>query len=507
LQQAPASVFSIRNTSAAGRRVPDCGFEVLGRRAISREATGLTGPATSIHGALAVGAASVPHPAMPRPKPSKAKAHAWTKGAIERAIARHREGQVTEAAQVYRRVLAVSPQHVDALHFLGLAEHQQGRSEAGLELMSRAVALCPTYADAFVNRGNILKLLGRLDEAEASFRQALAVRPDDANAVNGLGIIQRERGRLDEAASTLRRAIALKPDGADAYENLGNVLASQGRIEEAIQAQEQALRLRPRSGGAYRRLGAILYARGRIPEAADMYRKWLEIEPDNVEARHLLTGCTGGEAPDRAPDELVRRLFDRMARSFDTALARLEYRAPVLVTEAVRAAVGEPAGVLDVLDAGCGTGLCAPMLRPYARRLVGVDLSARMLERARDRGLYDALVEGELTDFLERHADSFDLVVSADTLVYFGALERAAEAAASSLRPGGHLVFTVERSEEGDAPSGHRLHPHGRYSHTERYLRGVLGSAGLEGVEIEPGDLRKEAGRWVRGSLVTARRG
>jgi predicted TPR repeat methyltransferase len=210
---------------------------------------------------------------------------------------------------------------------------------------------------------------------------------------------------------------------------------------------------------------------------------------------------------DRAPDELVRRLFDRMAASFDASLARLEYRAPSLVTGRVRAALGEPQGALDVLDAGCGTGLCAPMLRPYARRLVGVDLSARMLDRAAARAAYDALIEAELTDFMQRHPDTFDLVVSADTLVYFGALEAVAAAAAAALRPNAHLVFTVERSDEAEAPDGHRLHPHGRYSHTETYLRRVLGDAGLIDLVIDEVQLRKEAGRWVRGSLVAARAG
>jgi predicted TPR repeat methyltransferase len=44
---------------------------------------------------------------------------------------------------------------------------------------------------------------------------------------------------------------------------------------------------------------------------------------------------------------------------------------------------------LDVLDVGCGTA-CAAMLAPYARRMVGVDLSAKMLVQAEERHVYDA---------------------------------------------------------------------------------------------------------------------
>jgi predicted TPR repeat methyltransferase len=129
-----------------------------------------------------------------------------------------------------------------------------------------------------------------------------------------------------------------------------------------------------------------------------------------------------------------------------------------------------------------------------------------MLEHARARNLYDFLVEGELGDVMSRNPGSFDVIVSADTFVYFGALEQVMAAAANALHEGGLLAFTTERSTEATAPGGVRLHPHGRYSHTEAYVRGALGGAGLEVVEVREVELRKEAGEWVGGLLVTARR-
>jgi predicted TPR repeat methyltransferase len=97
-------------------------------------------------------------------------------------------------------------------------------------------------------------------------------------------------------------------------------------------------------------------------------------------------------------------------------------------------------------------------------------------------------------------------VVSADTLVYFGALDQLAGAAFGAIRPGGAFVFTAERSEPGDGPSGYRIHPHGRYSHTESYLGKVLAEAGFEATGVKPVELRKETGKWVNGSLVVARK-
>jgi predicted TPR repeat methyltransferase len=166
----------------------------------------------------------------------------------------------------------------------------------------------------------------------------------------------------------------------------------------------------------------------------------------------------------------------------------------------------KPGGALDIVDAGCGTGLLAQYLRPYARQLVGVDLSPRMLEKARARG-YDRLVEAELASFLRSEPDAFDLVASSDTLVYFGDLSVVLAAARTALRPGGKLIFTLEHAIGAeDLPPGYRIHPHGRYSHTEPYVRGRVAEAGFEVIAIEQAHLRREGGRYVDGLVVAASR-
>src|SRR5207245_6254227 len=93
---------------------------------------------------------------------------------------------------------------------------------------------------------------------------------------------------------------------------------------------------------------------------------------------------------------------------------------------------------------GCGTGLCGDGFRPLARRLVGVDLSPGMLERARARGCYDELVCEELTAYVRRCEERFDLITAADVFCYFGDLTAVFAATAALLRPGGRFIFSVE---------------------------------------------------------------
>src|SRR5262245_51142871 len=155
----------------------------------------------------------------------------------------------------------------------------------------------------------------------------------------------------------------------------------------------------------------------------------------------MVAAVSQHDVPARAADDYVRELFDGAARSFDANLGKLNYRAPELVVAALNAT----GAALDaVLDAGCGTGLCGPLLRPHCARLVGVDLSSQMVERARGRQCYDELVVDELSTFMRSRPSAFDAIVSADTLVYFGALEEPLSAAHVALRDAGVLVFTVE---------------------------------------------------------------
>jgi predicted TPR repeat methyltransferase len=158
-----------------------------------------------------------------------------------------------------------------------------------------------------------------------------------------------------------------------------------------------------------------------------------------------------------------------------------------------------------VLDAGCGTGLCGAELKPFARTLTGVDLSAAMLDQARRSGSYDELIKAELKEYLAERPSAYDLIVSGDTFVYFGDLQPVLAAAARALRPGGWLVFSLERSGD-EASHGYRLHPHGRYSHTRAYVVETLTRARLEPADVRAETLRKEAGRPVGGWIVVCRK-
>ena len=424
---------------------------------------------------------------------------------LRTAIRQHSAGKLSEAEVVYNKVLDATPRNVDALHFLGVLRHQQGRSEEGIELIQRALALAPAYVDAWSNLGNLLKETARLEEAEVAYRRALALDAHHAASWNNLGLVLRARGLTAEAVEALHRAVAIRDTFADAHFNLANALRESCCLPEAIAAYRKVLLLNAGHARAHYRLGYALYMTGAHDEAAEVFRHWQTVEPENPIPAHMVAACSGDGVPDRASDDYVRTTFDGFAASFDDVLLhRLDYAAPQLLREILEPVLGAPGHAGDILDAGCGTGLCGPLLKPYARCLTGIDLSPGMLAKARARKVYDRLQEEEITRFLAANPATFDVIASADTLCYFGDLRLLTQAAFRALRAGGWIGFTVERTDDVES---YRLQPHGRYSHARGFVEGVLADAGFEATHVIPAVLRRELGRNVDGWVFRARVG
>jgi predicted TPR repeat methyltransferase len=425
--------------------------------------------------------------------------------AMAMAILYQKNGQLADAEEVYRQILEKAPDDPDVLHYSGVLAHQQGRSDEAVALIERSLDLEPNQADCHSNLGIIFKAQGRLDDAIAAYERAIALNPEHANAHSNLGVLLKAQGRIAEAEAAYRTAIRLNPGHIDAYHNLGVLLAAQKRTQEAVVCYCKVTTLSPKHPEARRLLALAHCTLGETDKAVEIFKQWLEEEPGNPVPRHMLAACSGRDVPPRAPDAFVEKVFDEFAGSFDAKLAMLSYRAPALVAAMLADSGIEADKSLDVLDAGCGTGLCGPLVAPYARRLTGVDLSGGMLAQAREKRIYDELVKDELTAYLRSRRSAFDVIVSADTLVYFGALREVMTAAAGALRPGGLFLFTVEEANDPGLSADVCIRHHGRYAHTRVYIERVLADAGLR-ADIVRAELRMESGAPVAGLAVRAAR-
>lgn len=256
------------------------------------------------------------------------------------AFAAHQAGQWAEAERLYRKILAVQPDHADSRHLLGVIAYERGEFARALDQIDLILAKDPNNCLALNHRGLALTALQRFDEALASYDRALAVQSDYAEALLNRGDVLAELKRLDEALASFNRALEVRGDYADALCHRGVVLSQLKRPDEALASYDRAIATRPTYTEAFYNRGVVLHERKRFAEALASYNAALALRPDYAEAL-----CNRGmvlyelKAPEEAlasydralalrPDfveaEIHRGNALRMLKRFEEALASCE---------------------------------------------------------------------------------------------------------------------------------------------------------------------------------------
>lgn len=411
-------------------------------------------------------------------------------------------GRNSHAEALCRELLTEHPGNVDAAHLLGAILLKSGRAMFAVLLLERAAAQAAD-PEIRVTLGTALREAGDPAGSERVLRSALSDSPDNGDARLQLGVTLLDRGEAAQAVDELRRATASTPGSAYAPFWLANALLDIGEDEAALSAYEKAVDIDGSARSLHLHRAGYLKSVGLREGALRLYRWGLALNPGDPELAHMEAALTG-DAPPRCSDSYVVKHFDNFAQTFDSTLVdKLEYRTPELLADAVKSALPKGReGSLAVMDAGCGTGLCGPLLRPLAARLVGVDLSPGMLERARERGMYDELRVGEITSALRDEPEAYDLIVAADVLVYFGDLFELMAAIADGLTSGGWAAVSIER-HDGDVPL---LMANGRYAHPPDHLRAAASAAGLQAISELDCHIRMESGQPVDGTVAVFQR-
>lgn len=409
----------------------------------------------------------------------------------------YHKGRLDEAISAYREAIALKPAFSEAHSNLGVALRENGRLDEAIAACRRAIALKSDQADFHNNLGNALHDKGQPEEAIASYRAALLLKPDFAVACNNLGIALKADGQTEEAIAAFRAALRLKPDYADAWNHLGSALQDRGRHDEAVAAYRKAIELKPDCGDAFGNLGHALKSQGRVEEAIVAYRRAIQLKPDSADWQHVLAALTGDHSSTTTPASHVRKLFDPYAREFDDHLVgQLHYRVPEQLLEAVLSVA--PGRQFDILDLGCGTGLCGVPFRSHAKVLIGVDLSPGMIAQATARGIYDRLITADLAEAMRGPEENFDLLLAGDLFIYVGDLSSVFPAVARILRSGGLFAFSLER-HDGE---GFILHSKVRFAHSLGYIRELSRTHGLAELHVREIAVRKSGPDDVPGWIV-----
>ena len=346
---------------------------------------------------------------------------------------------------------------------------------------------------------------GRFGDAERHYRASLERLPGRASTLINLAATQLRLGRAQDALASADAALRAEADSVDALLHRGTALAQLGRADEALAAFQRLLAAEPTHAAAWSFSGSLLREMHRPADAAQAYREALRHGAEPSLNGYYLASVTTTDVPPTAPAAYVEALFDGYADEFDAHLVgQLHYDAHRRLVDTLTAAAGGP--YRSALDLGCGTGLCGPLVRSIAQRLTGVDLSARMLERARALGVYDRLECADIAAHLQHTDEQHDLVLAADVFIYVGDLARVF-AGVRRVMASGVFCFSVESLGPGDGGgAGFRLLPSLRYAHATDYILRLADAHGFSPISLVPGPVREEQRTAIDGLYVCLRR-
>ncbi len=183
--------------------------------------------------------------------------------------------QPGEAAEQYKIVLTMRPNHAEAHNNLGNALLKMGRPAEAANHYKKALEINPKFIDALYNRGGILLQKGELSEASSHFETVLKLKPEHENARINLGLVLFNQGKIEDAIKCYKTVLALNPNSSEAYNNLVNAFFQMSRPKDASAFYIKALSIRPDNAEAHLNLGNVHLLAGNIREAIIEFEKSL----------------------------------------------------------------------------------------------------------------------------------------------------------------------------------------------------------------------------------------
>lgn len=365
--------------------------------------------------------------------------------------------------------LRLSPNNAESYNNLGSLYYTQGNISQAIQQFEKTIRLNPNSWEAHYNLGNCFIKTDKVLQAIEQYNSVLQLQSSHLNAKTNLAMAWVSLENYEAALSYLIEVVTKNPNHSELQGHLATAYLEVGQTSKAIEHYNIALNLDPNRAEWHHNL-AVLYLRDKQQELAiKHFQASLNLEPNNPTAQHMLASLNNVPSADTPPPEYVASLFDQYASYYNHHVKNeLKYVVPELLRQEISNFITPFTQPWQVLDLGCGTGLCGVYFRDLAKFSVGVDLSAQMLDQAKALGAYDALCCCNIVETIPGLGqERFDLILAADVLVYLGALEIVFENIASALKAEALFAFSIEEQEHSNQ---FVLQTTGRYAHSQAYI-------------------------------------
>lgn len=386
----------------------------------------------------------------------------------------------------------------------GIADFEAGRFGVAEQNFQASLVLLPGRVSTLTNLAAAQIILAQPEAALAALDQAIASEPDNRDAWWHRGVALGTLGRHVEALAALDRLLGLAPDHFAGWLRQAQALQQLDRHEQALTSCDKALAITPDDALAWGIRGHVLKDLRRFDEAAQAFRQAIAHGGDHELNSYFLASVSDQPTPPASPAAYVRGLFDGYAESFDAHLVGvLHYQAHTVLARHLLSLAGNRR-FARVLDLGCGTGLCGPLVQAVAAQIDGVDLSPTMLDKARALQVYSLLAQQDVVAFLQATQSRYDLVLAADVFIYIGDLDAVFAGTARVMDSGGVFCFSIETPD--DVGQDFALKTSLRYGQSETYARALAVRHGFDVVELLHGTIREDQRQPIPGLYVYLRR-
>lgn len=437
--------------------------------------------------------------------------------------------QPSKAEHHLKKALDINPDHIDANYNMGLFTLPKNRHKAK-EFFQRTTALDPAHTAALFQ-------LAQIHHVEKSYRHALRLyekvldaQPNDPECLNKIGLIHLAQDNLNEGIACLSKAVSICPDIEDihhnlaccylhkkeyqsalshwlshlkinqeptTYYNIGVTYLYLGRYDDCTDYLFHVIKTDPNHYEALINLGAAFLQKGHVTSACDYYERAQSIQHTPAVA-YILNALKNNQDISSAPSDYVTDLFDNYAFHYDNHLLNvLDYQVPKRLQSILPALIHTPPQSLFCLDLGCGTGLAAQALVTMKKTLIGVDLSANMLDIAKKKSIYDRLICQDILTPITEYLQCVDLVLTADTLPYFGDLNPLFSLVKNYIKTDGYWIFTIETTHQSDR----LLNQSARFAHHPKTITSLCNQFEFSVFHSENIQLRTQQNQYIEGMI------
>lgn len=374
---------------------------------------------------------------------------------------------------------------------LGQALEAYGENEEALQKYYQALALEKNNDEIMTRVADLEAMIGAATTAEKYYKQALTINSQNLSAHVNLANLLCAKNRTVEALEEYRQAVLLAPDKPEICYNLALVVKSVDDYEQALALMFQAFYAAPEHNDWALNIAEtlMLYAAEEPKKAQIIAANWRQKMPQYVVAEHIEAVLKGQKST--VEKEYNRLLFENFAPNYEQTLQKINYAVVAKMAELYAPINGK------ILDLGCGSGLVAERLKNNENSFIGVDISPKMLELARNKNVYDELVESDIEAYLQQNQHSLlPTIIAADVFCYFGNLAPIFKLCAPQ-----RLIFSVEINTKIQYFA---QQINGRYQHNPQWLKKQLQAAGYKTFNTTKITLRQENGSDVAGILCEA---